>query len=160
MTDTRARLVATALALLAAGCSGAPHDHRQTGAGNIQEAVARSGETAIHASVVPTLAVGEAVAHSYGIERHARHQLLLVGIRQGAGADAIALAASRIQAHATDLRGVRQQVALRQVRTGEVIDYVGTVRATGPDTLRFDVQVTPEGQPPLRLQFSRDLPPG
>src|SRR3546814_3246103 len=78
--------------------------------------------------------------------------MLLVGERRYGDAGETALPA-RVTAVASDLLGKRQQLEMREVRSGDpgsgpgqgFIDYVGTARVIAPDTLHFDVRVVPEG---------------
>lgn len=121
-------------------------------------ASARVGDLVVRASAVPTADLGEAVAGQYGIERDPDTVLLLVGVRRGEGAAETAVAA-RASARATDLLGNRQAIALREVRSGAFVDYVGTARVIAPDTLRFDVEVVPEGGAAMSLRFNRDFFP-
>jgi len=66
---------------------------------------------------------------------------------------------ARVTAVAIDLLGKRQELAMREVRSGEFIDYAGTAHVIAPDTLRFDVEVVPEGGTPMELRFNRDFFP-
>lgn len=81
-----------------------------------------------------------------------------VGVRQGDGLQEAALPA-RITATATDLRGTRTRIDMREIRTGELVDYVGTVRMTPPETLRFELDAEHAAGAPSRLTFSRDIYP-
>jgi len=121
-----------------------------------QEAISRIGDVSIRASVVPMARISEAVAAQYGIERDKDSVLLLVGVRQGPEAQETALPAELI-ATVTDLRGVSQRLAMREVRTGNLIDYVGTAKMSAPDTLRFDLVVVREGGARSSMQFTRDV---
>ncbi len=123
-----------------------------------QEAVASLGDARVRASVVPTARIGEAVARQYGIEPSADTVLLLVGVRTGPEMDETALPAS-IAATVQDLRGVSQQLELRRIDNGGLIDYVGTARVAAPDSLRFDIQVTLGDGRRTELRFSRDIYP-
>ena len=122
------------------------------------EAVTRVGDVSIHASVVQTSTLAEGVAREYGILRDPRRVLLLVAVRQGPEADAIALPA-QVVATVTDLRGRRQDIAMRELRSGDLLDYVGTVEIDLPDTLRFEVAVTRAGGATSTLQFDREFHP-
>ncbi|MCF7222499.1 DUF4426 domain-containing protein [Marilutibacter chinensis] len=154
----------TVLPLALAGCgreSSTPpaQPHGQV----MEEATVRAGDVTVRASVVPTLRVGEAVARQYGIERGPGRVLVLVGVRQGPETGEIALPA-QVTLETADLRGVSERQVLREVRSGgppeqALIDYVGTVRVTPPETLRFDIRVERAGEAPIRLQFSRDVFP-
>src|SRR3546814_15629479 len=92
--------------------------------------------------------------------------MLLVGVRREGDAGETALPA-RVTAVASDLLGKRQQLEMREVRSGDpgsgpgqgFIDYVGTARVIAPDTLHFDVRVVPEGGTAMELRFNRDFFP-
>jgi len=116
------------------------------------------GDVLVRANAMPTAVIGEAVAAQYGVERDPGTVMLLVGVRSDAGDGETALPA-RVTATAADLLGKRQSLEMREVRSGEFIDYVGTARVIAPDTLRFDVEVTPDGKSPMQLHFNRDFFP-
>ena len=150
-----------ALALLAsalAACSGDGGRPAPATPSTQQEAVSRIGDVTVRASVVPTMALGEAVAREYGIHRDDRQLMLLVAVRQGPEAQERALPA-RITATVTDLRGRAHAVELRELRTGDLLDYVGTVEVDLPDTLRFDLTIVREGGATSTMQFSREFYP-
>ena len=168
MTDALLRCAATLLfAVALAGCgASAPGPTASQGQAQ-QEASARVGDVVVRANAIATEGLGEAVARQYGIERDAGTVMLLVGVRRedGNGND-VALPA-RVTAVAVDLLGKRQELAMREVRSGDpgsgpgqgFIDYVGTARVIAPDTLRFDIEVAPAGGPAMELHFNRDFFP-
>ena len=84
--------------------------------------------------------------------------MLLVGVRQGSDAQEVALPA-RITATVSDLRGRKHIIDMRELRSGDLLDYVGTIEVSPPDTLRFDVQVVRENGATSTMQFSRDFYP-
>ena len=117
------------------------------------------GELRIHASLAPTAGLNDTIPARYGVTRGRNVHLLLVGVRRGAPAEETPVAA-RIQARARDLRGVWQDIALREVRSDGFIDYVGSLRVAPPDTLAFEITVRAEGAAaPAVLRFSRDVFP-
>jgi len=156
MTDAgRVRFAALlCTALLLAGCNGepAPRGH----AAVPQEEILQAGSTTIRATVMQTATLSEAVAAQYGIEREEGTVMLLVGVREGPPAQAVSVPAA-VSATATDLRGNRHEVAMRELHAGGLVDHVGTLRVDLPDTLAFDVEIRREGAPPARMQFSRDF---
>ncbi|WP_396615650.1 DUF4426 domain-containing protein [Lysobacter soli] len=129
-----------------------------------QEAVSRIGDVTIRASAIPTSTLSEPVARQYGIARNDDTVMLLIGVRQGEGAQETALPA-RIVATASDLRGRKHVIDMRELRSGDpgspqaLLDYVGTVEVSPPDTLRFDVQIVRENGATSQMQFSRDFYP-
>ena len=123
-----------------------------------QEAVTRIGDVTIRANVVPTASLNEGVARGYGIARSEGTLLLLVAVRKGPDGQDIALPAT-IQAAVVNLQGQRRDIAMRELRTGELVDYVGTVDVAPPETLTFDLKIVPEGGATSSLQFTRDFLP-
>ena len=145
------------LALVACAPSASPPASTVSSSGDAsQEAVARAGDVTVRASAVPTLSLSPEIATRYGIERNEDSVLLLVMVRRGTEESAVG---ARIQATATDLRGRPRPIEMRELRMGELLDYVGVVEADLPDTLRFDVQVTRNDGGTSNLQFTRDFRP-
>lgn len=145
-------------AWLLAACGAEPPARTAANPPAPHEAIARVGDVTLRASVVQTSALGPDVASQYAISRDDNTVMLLVAVRKGADAAETALPAQVI-ASATDLRGQRQAIAMRELRTGELLDYVGTVQTTLPDTLRFDVRIVREGGATSSMQFSREFYP-
>ena len=128
-----------------------------------QEAVSQAGDATIRASAVQTSTLPPQVAAEYGIARDDRSVLLLVAVRRGPAGQEAAVPA-RITATVTDLRGRRQAIAMREMRTKGpgtevLLDYIGTVELSPPDTLRFDLTVALDGGATSTLQFARDFFP-
>jgi len=148
------------VALTACGGSAPPAPPASPGAGAAasQEAVSRIGDVTIRASAIPTATLGEQVARQYGISRADNTVMLLIGVRQGSDAQETALPA-RITATATDLRGRQHPIEMRELRSGDLLDYIGIVEVSPPDTVRFDVTIVREGGATSQMQFSRDVYP-
>jgi hypothetical protein len=64
-----------------------------------------------------------------------------------------------VTATVTNLSGQRQQIALRELRSGDLLDYVGTTETSLPDTLRFDLTIVREGGASSTMQFTREFYP-
>jgi hypothetical protein len=132
-------------------------------AGGSQEAVSQAGDATVRASAVQTSTLPPQVAAEYGIARDERSVLLLVAVRRGPAGQEAALPA-RITATVTDLRGRRQAITMREMKTKGpgtevLLDYIGTVEVSPPDTLRFDLTVALEGGATSTMQFTRDFFP-
>lgn len=163
-TPNRMPVVLSA-ALLLAACGAEPPARTAENSPVPQEATSRVGDVTMRASVVQTSALGPSVASQYGISRDDNTVMLLVAVRKGADAAEVAMPA-QVTATATDLRGQRQTITLRELRTDPgsgpgqaLLDYVGTVQTTLPDTLRFDVRIVREGGATSTMQFSREFYP-
>ncbi|MGJ4729465.1 DUF4426 domain-containing protein [Luteimonas sp. SDU101] len=163
MTDRRARsgrvLAAAALCVLAA-CGGSPVGQEELAALSVasrQPATMEAGGVRISASVAPTASLSPAIAARYGVAPDRATQLLLVGLRQGPAHEETSVQA-QVSVRARDLRGVWQDVTMREVRSDGFVDYVGTARVAPPDTLALEVSVQREGaDAPDVLRFSRDV---
>ncbi len=162
-----ASLLGLLLGSLLAGCGGSAPTPGQVGARDSAsskpdthqgDVVERVGDVDIRASVVQTSALPGSVARQYGIERDAKTLLLLVAVRKGPPASAIALPA-RVTAKVTDLRGGQQEIVMREIQAGALSDAVGTTHTTLPDTLRFDVTITIDAMAPVQMQFEREFYP-
>jgi hypothetical protein len=157
-----------------AGCGGTPTATSTStatpatapAANETSQAIIRTGDVTIRASAVQTSTLDAAVARGYGIPRDDSAILLLVMVRQGPEGDDTALPA-RITATVTDLRGQARPIAMRELRTDDpdtdtgrpLLDYIGTVDASLPDTLRFDVTIARENGATATMQFNREFFP-
>jgi len=155
---SRSQLVAALLTAILLGCGAEPPQRTQGNTAAPQEAVTRVGDVSMRASVVQTSTLSADIASRYGIARADTTVMLLVAVRQGSEGQDRSLPAT-ITATATDLRGQRQTVELRELRAGDLLDYVGTVETTLPETLRFDLTIVREGGAMSSMQFSREFYP-
>lgn len=154
----RTSLILLLSAGLLAGCGGspAPIPGAQTRAD--EDATLQVGDTTVRATALQTSLLGEPTARQYGIERDERLVMLMVGVRRGPSDNELSVPA-KVTATVTDLRGQRSTVALSEIQSGELVDHIGTVRVALPDTLRFDLTITRDGEPPARMQFTREFLP-
>jgi Domain of unknown function (DUF4426) len=149
------RPIIALLCLLLAACgSDAPKPAKRID--TPQEALVRDGDVTMRANVILTGLLHERMTSEYGIPRDDRSVLLMVSVRRGPEGFDIALPAT-ITATATDLRGQTRQITMREMRVGELTDYIGTTDVSPPDTLRFDVKIVREGGAASTMTFSRDF---
>lgn len=123
-----------------------------------QEAVTRDGDVTIRANVIATAHLNERMTRDYDIPRDDRSVLLMVSVRRGPDGSDVSLPAT-ITASATNLQGQAQPIAIREMRIGELTDYIGTAQMTPPETLRFDLNIVREGAAASTMTFSRDFEP-
>jgi len=121
-------------------------------------ATLHAGDLTIRASAVPTSTLAVSVADQYGIQRGDDTVLLLVALRQGPEGREESVPA-QVSVTVTDLSGQRQDVPMRQLRSGDLLDYVGTLDVSAPDTLRFDLRIVREGGEVSNMQFTREFHP-
>jgi hypothetical protein len=115
------------------------------------------GDIHVLASTVDTTALPERVTTSYGIPRGEHTWMLLVAVRRGSGAGETSVPA-QVRASARSLNGNRIDIPMRALKTSnDYLDNVGTFSISPPDTLRFKVEVTPQGAPASTLEFTREV---
>ena len=166
MPTSNRMLAALSASLLLVACDVEPPTRTAENAPVPQEAIARVGDVTMRASVVQTSALGSGVASQYGIHRDDNTVMLLVAVRQGRDGAEVTLPA-QVTATSMDLRGQRQTIAMRELRVDDpasgpgqvLLDHVGTVQTTLPETLRFDVRIVRQGGATSSLQFSREFFP-
>ncbi len=149
-------VMAAALMIAACGGNTAPALPETSSAPG--DAIVRVGDISVRASPIQTSMLEPEIAQQYGITRDENSILLLVAVRQGPEVNERSLSAI-VTASATDLRGNKQVIAMREVRTGDLLDYIGTVETSLPETLRFDIKAVRDGRALATLQFNREFYP-
>lgn len=144
-------ILTLACAAMLAACAGSAPPVPQGG-----EALLQASDATIRANVIPTRNLGADMAERYGIPRGDDTVMLLVGVRRDSDGGQVSLPA-RVTAHATDLRGNREQITLRELEAGGLVDHVGTFRVSPSETLTFVVEVQRDGVPPATLRFNHDF---
>lgn len=146
-------LGAAVLAGCGGGTSSASSDMRPA-----EPDVVRQGDFSLRMQAMQTDRLPEAVAAAHGVTRSRRDVLVLIALRQGE--DAVATSPpGEVTIEVRDLMGRNRPVALAPMVSGELIDHVGTLRITPPETLRFEVRAMPEGSEPLDMRITRDFLP-
>lgn len=153
----RTVIVAVALVALSA-CGGGTGSAPRPAQAAPEPAEFQQGDLHIRASAIPTMQLADSVARGYGITRGDDRILLLVAVRRGAEAHEVSVPA-RVEGWVTDLRGRRQVLSMRELRTGELVDHVADIQTSLPDTLQFQIMVTPRGEASRRLDFVREFHP-
>ncbi|WP_284447820.1 DUF4426 domain-containing protein [Pseudoxanthomonas mexicana] len=103
------------------------------------------GTLRVRYNALPTLALSDAVAKQYGVQRDAGTALVLVALREVKGAEEID-ADGEVSVTAHDLSGTRQAIELRKVEAGGYTDLIGTARVSPRNSYRFEVVVTAGGR--------------
>ncbi|WP_374604925.1 DUF4426 domain-containing protein [Arenimonas sp.] len=118
----------------------------------------RVGELRVYFNALPSTELTPEVARQYGITRSANRALLNVSVRRGEPGADVAVPA-RVRAVATNLAGQRNTIAMREVRDGEALYYLGQAQVSGQDTLTFELEVTIQGQAPMSAVFKQEFFP-
>jgi hypothetical protein len=114
------------------------------------------GDVVVHYNALSSDQLPPEVAKAYGFARSSRKGLINIAVQRDAKPQPQALEAF-VKASATNLLGQRVDVAVKEIKEGDSIYYLGEFPVAGTDTLHFAVEVTPAGaSAPLKLKFSKD----
>ena len=118
------------------------------------EQFVEAGDYVVHYMAIQTSDLTPAVAKAYGLTRSSGRALVMVNTQRGALSGAAVPA--QVTGEARNLTGASKPLAFRQVRDGDAIYALATVPVAHLETLRFSLQVLPEGgQQSIPVQFSR-----
>jgi hypothetical protein len=151
-------LVCGAFALLAA-CSGEDRAGNAVPAavpGSASQVAADVGDASVIAVAIQTSQLPDAVAAEHGIEQRDDLVMLRVSPRLGEPG-ALTTAPAQVRATVTDLRGHTRELELEQRTVAGLVDHVGTLEVSLPDTLRFDISVVTQQGATETLQLSRQF---
>lgn len=157
---TPLRLLACGAIALLAACSGEDRANPAavpiTVPGSASQVEADISEASVTAVAIQTSQLPDEVAAEHGIEQRDDLVMLRISPRQGE-IGSISTAPAQVRATVTDLRGRTREIEMEKQVVAELVDHVGTVQITLPETLRFDVTiVSPEGETET-LRFSREF---
>jgi hypothetical protein len=118
----------------------------------------RVGDLYVYYNALPSTQLTPEIARQYGVTRSANRALLNVSVRRGEPGADVAVPAT-VRAVATNLAGQRNTVAMREVRDGEALYYLGEARVSGQDTLTFELEIIVQGQAPMSAVFKQEFFP-
>lgn len=145
-----------ALLLVLAGCGREPSARSQDLNAARSEEVVRVGDFSVRASAIQTRQLSATIAQRYGAAHDANTVLVVVSLRKGDDATSVSVPA-KVMVTASDLLGRKQSLSVREMRDGDLLDYIGVATVSPPDTLHFDVQVVTEDGKRHTLGFNRDF---
>jgi len=112
----------------------------------------------IHHNALPTATLSPEIAGNYQIIRSKYRGMLNVSvIRDIAGTIGQPVTAC-INTQAANLTGQIRTIELREIREGDAVCYIGLFPIVHRETLRFTLEVTPEGQKrPIKASLSQQF---
>jgi hypothetical protein len=114
------------------------------------------GDVTVHYNALSSDQLPPDTARTYGFARSSHKGLLNIAVQRD-NAGAISPLVAAVKATATNLAGQRVDVSVREIKDGDAVYYLGEFPVAGSDTLRFAVEITPDGATsPLKLAFSKD----
>ncbi len=103
------------------------------------------GDYVVHFNALSTNHLPPAVTREYGIKRSKNLGMINIAVLSKMLGTTGKPVAAEISAMATNLTGQKRDISLREIREGTAIYYIGVFPITHEETLRFMVDVKPEG---------------
>lgn len=104
------------------------------------------GEYVVHFNALNTTYLPPDTTRQYGLKRSKNRGMVNITVLSKMLGTAGKPVAASVSATATNLTGQKRDISLREIREGPAIYYIGDFPITNEETLRFKVNVQPEGQ--------------
>lgn len=112
----------------------------------------------VHYNAMPTDELLPEVAKTYRIDRSRNRGLLTISVLKKNNLGIAQPVRATVTANAVNLNATLAKIEMREIREGPAIYYLGEFRVTPPDTLKFNVSVTPEGASAgYKVEFQREF---
>lgn len=113
------------------------------------------GPLEIHYNALSTDELLPEVARAYKIERSKTRGLITMSVLKQNQVGVTLPVPARITVYVTNLNQQLANIAMREVKEGNAIYYLGEFRVTPPDTMKFTATVEAEGEPKREMVFSQ-----
>jgi len=101
------------------------------------------GDYVVHFNALNTNHLPPSVTREYGLKRSKNRGMVNVAVLHKVMGTAGKPVAAELSASATNLAGQKRDIALREVREGTAIYYIGDFPIAHEETLRFTIHVKP-----------------
>ena len=116
------------------------------------------GAYSVRYSALPTDRLLPAMANAYGIVRSPERALVNVAVQRIAAGDASSPIRATVSGTAVSLGGERVALKFREIVEEGTASYIAETPIAAPDTLRFDISITPESAgEPFVVKFNQDF---
>ena len=116
------------------------------------------GGYVIHHNALTTDNLSPEVASAYDIRRSKERGMLNVSVIRGQPGKPGEAVAAKVKATARNLIGQQRDIALREIREGRAIYYIGDFPVSNKEKLDFFLEVTPEGERlPLKARLNQQF---
>lgn len=103
------------------------------------------GDYVVHFNALNTNYLSPAITREYGLKRSKNRGMLNIAVMRKVMGTTGTPVTAEINASATNLTGQKRDIALREVREGTAIYYIGDFPISNEETLRFKLHVKPAG---------------
>lgn len=159
-----ASLACTALVVagLVTGCGQKPQPAASSAPAAPSEPATSSsrdfGSYVLYFNAIRTDSLTPEIATTYGIVRSANRALVNISMVQKVEGSTGIPVAGKVTAEAVNLNGQFKDLAVREIREGQAIYYIGDVDVANDETLVFTVNATPaNATTPLSVKFQREF---
>jgi len=104
------------------------------------------GDYVVHFNALNTTYLPPDTTREYGIKRSKNRGMVNITVLSKMLGTAGKPVPASVSAQATNLTGQKRDISLREIHEGPAIYYIGDFPITNEETLRFRVNVKPEGQ--------------
>jgi hypothetical protein len=103
------------------------------------------GDYVVHFNAIGTDLLPPKVAKEYGIRRSNQRAMLNIAVQKKKLGTSVQPVAAKVTASAVNLAGQAKDIRLREIREPYAIYYIGEFSVSNEETLKFSVDVIPEG---------------
>jgi len=115
------------------------------------------GDYVVHYNALNTDLLAPKVAQEYGIKRSKNRGMInVVLLHKVLGATGTPTPA-RVQGTATSLTGKQRTLEFREIREQNAIYYIAEFPVSNEETLKFEIEVKPEGADPMTVKFKKQF---
>jgi hypothetical protein len=104
------------------------------------------GDYTIHYNAFPTTILDASIAKSYNISRSKNRALLNIAILKKVMGTTGSPVTAKVVVTAANLSDQLREIPMREITEKGAIYYIGEMSVANQETLKFKVEVTPEGQ--------------
>ncbi|PLY16529.1 MAG: DUF4426 domain-containing protein [Sedimenticola sp.] len=124
----------------------------------LAENITQADGYTIHHNALPVTTLSPEIATTYGLVRSKFRGLLNISVIKDVANTTGQPVAASVEAYATNLIGQRKDIALKEIREGEAIYYIGDFPITDQESLEFYLEVKPEGHStPLKARLTQQF---
>lgn len=110
------------------------------------EKTEKFGDTEVHYNAMPTSELQPEVAKAYRIDRSKKRGLVTISVLKKNSLGVMQPVKAEVKVNAVNLSAQLFGIDLREIQEGAAVYYIGDFRVTGPDTLKFNVTIKPQGE--------------
>ena len=116
------------------------------------------GDAVVHFNAFSSTILAPQVAKAYGITRSGSRALVNIAVLGKKMETTGVPQAAKVEGTGTNLNGQTKTLSFREIREDGAIYYLAELRVNNEDTIRFNIQVTPDGAAePYVVKFNKQF---